>query len=133
MVNFVTRLKALIVDTFMLYMPLLYIITYFVVGGKEEFQSSQIAPLIAVVLYGVISSIFIAKSGQTPGKKAYSIKIVNAKDGKNLTFFRAFFRFIMFLFSATTIVGIVLIFYRKDKKTFHDLITNSIVIYDSTN
>ena len=122
------RIKSLITDLFMIYAPILYIITYLVLGSKEEFQGSQLAPLIAVSLYGLIYAILVSKFGQTPGKRAYNLKIVDAKTGENIGFFRSAFRFIMFLFTATTLLGLLIPFYRKDNKALHDLICSTLVV-----
>ena len=122
------RVKALITDMFMIYMPIMFIITYGVLNGKDEFQDSQLAPLIGTFLYGLIYALFLSKSGQTPGKKAYGIKIVNYNTLEKLSFVSAFIRFIAFLFSATIIVGLLLPFFRKDNKALHDLICSSIEI-----
>ena len=124
------RIKALITDMFMIYAPILYIIAYIIMGGKDAFQSSQIAPLLGVTLYGLIYAILIAKFGQTPGKKAYKIKVVDDKTFKNISFFRAICRFIAFLFSATILIGLLLPFYRKDKKALHDIICSTVQIYE---
>ncbi|QOP42058.1 RDD family protein [Sulfurimonas marina] len=122
------KVKALIVDMFMIYAPILYFIAYVVMGSKEEFQASQLAPFIAVSIYGVIYAILIAKFGQTPGKKAYLIKVVDDKTQKNISFFRAVCRFIMFLFSATILLGLLTPFYRKDRKALHDIVCGTIEI-----
>jgi len=126
--RFVDRIKALITDLFMIYAPILYIITYVFLNGKEDFQSSQIAPLIGVSIYGLIYAMLISKFGQTPGKKAYLIKVVDSTSGEHINFFRAIIRFIAFLFTATTILGLFLPFYRKDNKALHDLICNTLVV-----
>ena len=123
------RIKAFITDLFMIYAPILYLITYVVMGGKEEFQSSQLAPLMGVALYGIIYAFLVAKFGQTPGKKAYDIKVVDDTTYKNIGFFRAFIRFIAFLFSATILLGLLTPFYRKDKKALHDIICSTVEIY----
>jgi uncharacterized RDD family membrane protein YckC len=115
---------------FMIYAPILYIITYIVLDGKDQFQASQLAPLIGVTLYGLIYAILVSKLAQTPGKKAYIIKIVDDKTYKNISFFRALWRFVAFLISATTLIGILLPLYRKDKKSLHDLMAQTIVIED---
>ncbi len=117
------KIKAFITDLFMIYTPILYIITYLIMDGKDDFQASQIAPLAAVSIYGVIYSIFLSKTGQTPGKKAYSIKVVD-KHGKPLSFFKALLRYIFFLFSATSLIGILLPLMRKDKRALHDILLN---------
>ena len=122
------RIKAFITDMFMIYVPILYIITYAVMDGKDEFQSSDIAPFIGVLLYGIIYILFLWKSGQTPGKKAYSIKVVDAKTHKKITLIQATLRFIGFLFSATILIGLIFPFYRKDKRSLHDLIANTVVL-----
>lgn len=124
------KIKAFITDMFMIYVPILYIITYLVLDGKEDFQASELAPLIAVSIYGLIYSVLLAKSGQTPGKKAYGIKVVDDKTFKNISFIKAVLRFIAFLFSATIVVGLFLPFYRKDKKALHDVLCSSVEILD---
>lgn len=128
-VGFVLRLKALITDIFMIYLPLLYIITYVVLGSKEAFQESFWGPFSAVLLYGIIDALFWWKNGQSPGKKMFELKIVDCETQKTLSFPRAFLRFVAFLFSATILIGVLLPLFRKDKKTLHDLVTRSCVVH----
>jgi uncharacterized RDD family membrane protein YckC len=68
--RFSDRIKAFITDMFMIYMPIMYFITYIVLNGKEDLQGSQTAPFIAVSIYALIYAYLLAKFGQTPGKKA---------------------------------------------------------------
>ena len=126
--RFVDRIKAFITDIFMIYAPILYIITYLFLDGKEDFQASQIAPLIGVSIYGLIYAFLLSRFGQTPGKKAYTIKVVDVKTRKNIGFFRAIIRFVAFLFTATTLIGLFLPFYRKDNRALHDLVCNTLVV-----
>ena len=126
--KYVDRVKAFITDMFMIYTPILFIIAYTFMDGKDDFQSSEIAPLLGVALYGIIYTLLLSKFGHTPGKKAYEMKVVDDKTGKNIGFFKASFRFIAFLFTATTLLGLLLPFYRKDKKALHDLICGTIVV-----
>ena len=122
------RVKAFITDMFMIYAPILYVIAYVVMSGKDDFQSSNVAPFIGVTIYGFIYAILLSKFGQTPGKKAYEIKVVDDKSGEYISFFRALFRFFAFLFSATTLLGLFLPFYRRDKKALHDILCKTIVV-----
>ena len=130
--RYTDRIKALITDMFMIYAPILYIITYVFLDGKDEFQASQIAPLVGVSLYGLIYALLVAKFGQTPGKKAYFIKVVDAKTLKPIGFLRALWRFVAFLFTGTTFLGLFLPFfrnkYKNDNKALHDLMANTLVI-----
>jgi uncharacterized RDD family membrane protein YckC len=128
--KYTDKIKALITDIFMMYIPILYIITYVFLDGKDDFQASQSAPFIAVSLYGVIYALLISKFGQTPGKKAYKIKVVDVKTHRQISFLRAFLRFIAFLFSATILLGLILPFYRKDKRALHDLLAKTSEISD---
>ncbi len=126
--RYTERIKAFITDLFMIYIPILYIITYIALDGKDDFQSSQIAQFVGVFLYGFIYAFLLSKFAQTPGKKAYDIQVVDATSFKNISFLRAYLRFIAFLISATTLLGLLLPFYRKDKRALHDLIAQTSVI-----
>jgi len=122
------RIKAFITDMFMIYIPILYIITYLVLDGKDAFQASNWAPFVGVFLYGLVYTTLLYKFGQTPGKKAYLIKVVDVKTHKKISFFQTWLRFIGFLLSATLLVGLIFPFYRKDKRSLHDLIAKTVVI-----
>jgi len=124
------RIKAFITDMFMIYVPILYIITYGVLGGKDEFQASDLAPFAGVLLYGLIYVLFLWKTGQTPGKRAYTMKVVDAKTHEKISLSQAIVRFLGFLFSATILIGLIFPFYRKDKRSLHDLIANTVVLAD---
>ena len=122
------RIKAFITDMFMIYVPILYILTYVILDGKDDFQASNWAPFIAVSLYGIISSFLLYKFGQTPGNKAYTMKVVDTTTHENITFMQALLRFIGFLIGATFLVGFIVPFYRKDRRSLHDIIAKTVVI-----
>ena len=126
--NYTDRVKAFITDLFMIYTPILYAITYVVLGNKEAFQRSTLGPLSAVLLYGVIYALFLSKTAQTPGKKAYKIEVVDMKTHKKIPFWRAILRFFAFLFSATILIGLIFPFYNREKKALHDMIAGTIEI-----
>ena len=126
--GFVDRTKAFITDLFMIYTPILYFIAYIVLDGKEGFLGSTLAPFVAVMLYGIIYALFLSKSGQTPGKRAYEIKVVDALTQELIPFWRAFVRFVAFLLSAMTIVGLVYLLYNTKKQALHDIIAHTVEI-----
>ncbi|MDA3080049.1 MULTISPECIES: RDD family protein [unclassified Campylobacter] len=119
------RIKAFIVDMFFIAMPLLYITTYLVLGSKEAFQENQFAIAIVWAIYGLITSIFIAKSAQTPGYKFSQIYLIDLKTGRKISFFKAFLRFVCFILAGFSIMGLFLCFFRKDKLNLHDLLTQT--------
>ena len=126
--RYVDRIKAFITDLFMIYTPILYALTYVVLGSKEAFLHSSWGPFLAVALYGIIYALFLSKTGQTPGKKAYKIKVVDDTTYENISFSRALLRFVAFLFSATILIGLILPFYNKRKKALHDMIAKTVEI-----
>jgi uncharacterized RDD family membrane protein YckC len=123
-----SRIKAFIVDMFMIMMPLAYITTYFFMDGKEDFQQSNEARWAISIIYGLIVIAFWIIKGQTPGLRAYELKIVDANTKQNLSLLKAIIRYIAFIFSAVTILLAFIPFFRKDKKTLQDMVANSIVI-----
>lgn len=118
---FLKRFKAFAIDLFMIYTPILYVMTYVVLGNKEAFQENQWAIFICVLLYGIIDSLFCCVASQTPGMRAQSLVLKDSK-GKNVFFFIALFRFFAWLFSLGLVFGFVFPFLRKDRKAFHDFI-----------
>lgn len=126
--SYADRVKAFVTDMFMIYVPILYLMAYVVMDGKDAFQSSELAPFVAVALYGLIYATLLWKFGQTPGKKAYTIKVVDYKTHQNISFLRAVFRFIAFLFSATTLLGLLVPLYTKEKRSLHDFLASTVVV-----
>jgi len=126
--NLGNRIKAFVVDMFMIMMPIMYITTYLILNGKDDFQGSDEARWITAFVYGVIIVLFWVFKGQTPGFKAYSLKLIDNDTKKNISFFKALIRYLIFLISATTILLAFLPFFRKDKKTIQDILTKTTVI-----
>jgi uncharacterized RDD family membrane protein YckC len=120
------RIKAFIIDMFMINMPVLYFTTYVILGGRREFLNNQIVIFACTAVFGLILSIFFAAAGQTPGYRAYQIKLIDIHTGEKPRFFRVYFRFFCFIFSGVTIVGLLLAFFRMDKKCFHDIFSDTV-------
>jgi uncharacterized RDD family membrane protein YckC len=123
-----SRIKAFIVDMFMIMMPIMYISTYLILDGKEDFQGSSEARWITSAVFGIIIITFWILKGQTPGFKAYNIKLVDNKTHHNISLLKAFIRYLVFIFSAVTIILAFVPFFRKDKKTIQDVIAGTCVI-----
>lgn len=125
-----SRIKAFIVDMFMIMMPIMYVTTYLIMEGKDDFQGSDEARWITAITFGLIVVLFWIIKGQTPGYKAYSIKLVDNDTKKNVSLPKAILRYFIFLISATTVVFAFIPFFRKDKKTIQDLLTRTTVIQE---
>ena len=123
------RIKAFIVDMFMIYTPIIYIVVYLVMGSKNAFMDSQIAPLVVTLLYGIIDAAFISISGQTPGKKAYLIEVVDQKSHTKISFLRALCRFFFFLVAAAPfLLGLLTVFTNKKRQAFHERVCGTITL-----
>jgi len=122
------RLKAFLTDTFMITMPILYIVIYLVMGSREEFKSHMgLGWLYIIVPHFLIVVSFWTFKGQTPGMKAYDIKVIN-KNKKNPNIFQSTLRYIFMPISIFSIFGLLIAFFRKDRQTLHDLLSKTLMI-----
>ncbi len=124
----INRVKAFITDTFMLLMPLMYIVFYLIMGSREEFAQNMLMGWIYIFVphFFLITGFWYFK-GQTPGYKAYDIKLVNTQL-KSPTVFQLIIRYFAFVLSTVLVAGLFLAIARKDKKTLHDLISGTMLI-----
>ena len=124
---FFDRFKAFITDIFMIYTPILYIMTYVVLGSKEAFRESEFAIFICFSLYCFILSILFSLKSQTLGYMYFNL-FLKSDSGEKIGFFLSLFRLILFCFSMSLIFGLIFPFFRKDGKAFHDYICKTKVV-----
>jgi len=120
--------KAFITDTFMLLMPIMYIVFYLVMGSREGFAEHKLEGWILILIpYYIIVIIFLAKASQTPGMRAYNLVLVDSTTYKKPSLiqiiFREFFTFFDFI-----LFGWILMFFRKDHKMPHELLSGTMLI-----
>ena len=118
----IPRIKAFITDIFMIYMPILYVATYGILGSKEALWESQVAIFACWALYVLILSLFFAKDGQSLGYKYAQIALVK-ENGSDIGFATALIRNIIFCVSFGLIFGIFVPFVRGDGRFLHDIIS----------
>ncbi len=123
-----SKIKAFLTDMFMIMMPVAYIVTYVIMNGKDDMQSSLVARSSLGAVFGLILIIFWCVKGQSPGYKAYDLHLVDAKTLKKPSCLKAILRYLIFIISATIIVGELIAFFRKDKRTLHDLLSGTFTI-----
>jgi len=123
-----SRFKAFVTDTFMILMPLMYFVFYVVMGSREEFSANMILGWLYIFIphFFIIMILWYIK-GQTPGYKSQDIKIVDKKLQKP-SIEKLLLRYIIFFISVPAIIGVVLCFFRKDKKNLHDLLSGTMPI-----
>ena len=125
------RLKAFLTDTFLITTPILYIVIYLIMGSGEEFsQNRAMGWGIIFFVHSMIILILWLKNGQTPGLKAYDIKLVDNLTKQRVSVIQVLVRYITTLFAVVSIFLLFTPFFNKDKKTFQDILSNTIIIND---
>ena len=127
------KIKAFLTDSFMLVMPIMYVVFYFIMGGRDDFAEHKIAGWLYILIpLVIVQTIFMFKTGQTPGYRAYNITIIDENTKEKPSLFIIFFRNIAAVLSLFTFFGWIMMFFRKDSKTLHDILSNtaSIIKYD---
>ncbi len=121
------RLKAFLTDTFMITMPIMYVVIYLVMGSREGFREHMGEGWLYIIApHFLIVTLLWTIKGQTPGMKAYGIKVTKWLDPeKKINFIQATIRYFAMPVSIFSIVGVLVAFFRKDRATFHDLISFS--------
>ncbi len=124
-----SKIKAFLTDAFMLVMPIMYVVFYLIMGGRDGFaEHKSLGWLYILIPLVIVQTIFMFKSGQTPGYRAYKLTVIDDTTGERPTLFIILFRNLCALLSLT-LFGWLIMFFRKDSKTLHDLLSRTAVIY----
>ncbi len=122
------RLKAFLTDSFLITTPITYIVMYLILGGGDEFANNRAFGWTLILgVSAIIITFFWYVKFQTPGMKAYGVKIVN-ENKQRITFIQAVIRYLATLISMVSIFLMFMPFFHKEKKTFQDLISKTIII-----
>ena len=123
------KIKAFLTDAFMLLMPIMYIVFYLIMEGREDFAAHKLIGWIYIVLPLIlVQTLFMMKTSQTPGYRAYDLIIIDESTGQKPHVLIILFRNMCVLLSFFTFFGWIMMFFRKDAKTLHDLLSNTAVI-----
>ncbi len=126
------RIKAFITDAFLLSMPIFYIVIYLFFDGLRGENGVEGHRLLAwgyvLIPLGFIVILFYIKSGQTPGLKAYELKLIDNQTGEKPSFLPAFLRYFFFNVSFFSIIGIMISFFREDRRGLQDLLSGTSII-----
>ena len=123
------KIKAFLTDSFMLVMPIMYVVFYLIMGGREGFSEHKAMGWLYILIPLVIAqTIFMFKTGQTPGYRAYNLILIDDTTGKKPSLFIILFRNLSAILSLFTFFGWIMMFFRKDKKTLHDLLSGTAIV-----
>lgn len=123
------KIKAFLTDAFMLVMPIMYIVFYFVMDGRESFAENKMLGWI-YILYPLIfvQTLFFYFTGQTPGYRAYNLHLIDQNTNEKPKLFVIIFRNLCAVLSLFTFAW-TLMFFRRDSKTLHDLLSATAVVH----
>ncbi len=124
----VNRVKAFMIDSFLILMPILYVVLYLIMGSGDGFSENMLAGWIYILTpHFVITISFWFFKSQTPGYKAHEIKLVDT-NLQHPKLYKLVARYFAFILSSLSLIGLLLAIFRRDKKTFHDLISGTMPI-----
>ena len=124
------RFKAFITDSFLISMPIFYIVIYLIMNGREGFRDNMLIGWAYILIpLAIIVILFYFISGQTPGLKAYNMKVIDNQTGEKPTLILSILRFLYFNVIFFTFIGLFFPFFRKDKRGIHDLLSGTSVVY----
>ena len=99
-------------------------------SGQEFAQNRSLGWGIIFAIHFIIIAIFWLKNGQTPGLRAYDIKLVDNITKQRVSVIQVLVRYATTLFAVISIFLLFIPFFNKDKKTFQDILSNTIIIND---
>jgi uncharacterized RDD family membrane protein YckC len=125
-------------------------------GPRASFGRRLVAAIIDGILLGIVGGIFYAisrtlgyviqllltiayltylegsPSGQTVGKKAMGIRVIDFRTGGSIGYGRAFIRWIgRYVSAIACLLGYFWMLWDKEKQTWHDKFANDVVVPES--
>lgn len=124
-----SRFKAFLTDTFLITTPIFYIVIYFIMGSGDDFAQNRVLGWsIILIIHFIIILVLWLKSGQTPGMKVYSIKLVDNTSGQRVGLFQVIIRYITTAFALIFFFLLFIPYFNKERKTIQDMVSNSAII-----
>ncbi len=127
--RFWARVFAVIMDNFLLLAPIT-ILTGVIFGydALKHPETNHVAGNFQMVVYLIVTVLFWKYTGQTPGKKAFGLKVVDAKTFEIPSTWKLAIRFVSYFLSMVSLVGFFIPLFREDRRALHDLIAGTAVI-----
>jgi uncharacterized RDD family membrane protein YckC len=98
-------------------------------GSGDEFAQNRTQGWSLILLvHSLIIVGFLYIKRQTPGMKAYGLVLVNNSTQKRANFAQIIIRYLATTFAVISIFLMFVPFFNKEKKTFQDIISNTINI-----
>jgi uncharacterized RDD family membrane protein YckC len=119
--------KAILTDSFMLLMPIIYTVIYLVFGSREGFRDNMLFGWIYILIPLIVAEVlFIKFAGQTPGMKAYNIKLISLDTKEKPSTVTLILRQLLSKVVPLTFLWLL----NKESRNFQDYILNTAFVYD---
>jgi len=123
-----SRAKAFITDSFMILMPLMYLISYVVIGSLQEFSENKLLGWAYIIIpHFVITVGFWYFKSQTPGLKAYELSLIDCNTGEKPSLYALINRYIFTTLAMILVLPLFIPYLNKKKKTIQDLLSNTCI------
>jgi len=128
------KAKAFLTDIFMLFMPIMYIVIYLIMDGREGAAHDKLlAWSYVMVPFLSILTIFMFKDkGRTPGARSQGLRVIDIHTLGKPSLFSLIFRNFSLLFTLFIPIFWFFSYFRKDRQSLHDLLSATSVIVDSS-
>jgi uncharacterized RDD family membrane protein YckC len=124
------RLKAFLTDTFMITMPILYIVIYLIMGSREGFRDHMGEGwLIILAVHMAAVLLFWYFKAQTPGMKAYDLYLVDPETKKRPGIVKLLLRYVMLQTAILSIIGLFIPWILKSRAGLHDLVSGTCIVW----
>jgi len=122
--------KAFLTDNFMLFMPIFYFVIYVVFDGLQDAgEHKLLAWIYTLIPFVSLLTIFMYKDeGKTPGLRSQNLKVIDVDTLNKPSLFSLIFRNLALILSILTVIGWIMMFFRKDHRGLHDLLSNTCVV-----
>jgi uncharacterized RDD family membrane protein YckC len=95
-------------------------------GSRDVFRAHMLSGWFYILIpHFIIITLFLYIKGQTPGYKAYNIKLTDDK-GRKPTLFSLIVRYIIFNISIIIPPFFLITFFTKDKLGIHDILSRTV-------
>lgn len=123
--GFGIRFVAALIDV-----VIVWIGTFVVQAVFKSMRMPGLGTLVSILGAWAYYIYFIGSTGQTLGKKAMNLKVVNLDTGKNPDYVGAFLREIVgkFISSLVLLLGYLWVIWDNKKQGWHDKIANTVVV-----
>lgn len=123
------RIKAFLTDSFMITMPIVYLVFYVIMGSREEFRAHMLLGWVYILIpHFIVITGFLYFKSQTPGYKAYNLKLVTFKMQKP-TFFQIAVRYFVFTLTLIVFPLLFIAFFTKNRYGLQDIVSRTMTIY----